>query len=183
MALTPVRGVSLLAHAVRGLAESGCVRHIVVTVTPDDVEGTRSALGDPALPARVLVINSRTDIDCDDIGGDDIAAVRAGLLAALDDVPDAATVLVHDPLRAFAPPELIRSVVAAVGLGAGAVVPVLPLTDTVKRVDQYGRVVGTPDRAALRVVQTPLGFPVDVLRADIARDRGHRHAVRRAGVR
>ncbi|WP_200836438.1 IspD/TarI family cytidylyltransferase, partial [Dietzia lutea] len=49
--------------------------------------------------------------------------------------------------------------------GAVAVVPVLPVVDTVKQVDADGYVVGTPDRAALRAVQTPQGFAPDVLLA------------------
>ncbi|MDI6627609.1 MAG: 2-C-methyl-D-erythritol 4-phosphate cytidylyltransferase, partial [Rhodococcus sp. (in: high G+C Gram-positive bacteria)] len=45
-----------------------------------------------------------------------------------------------------------------------AVIPVLPVVDTVKEVDIMGAVVGTPDRASLRSVQTPQGFDADVLR-------------------
>lgn len=71
--------------------------------------------------------------------------------------------LVHDAARAFTPASVISAVVAAVSAGAPAVVPVLPVTDTVKRVDSAGVVVATPDRADLRIVQTPQGFLVDVL--------------------
>lgn len=66
-------------------------------------------------------------------------------------------VLVLDAARPFVPAELGARVVDAVRAGHGAVVPVLPLSDTVKLTDA-GRVTGTPDRAALRVVQTPQGF-------------------------
>ena len=44
-------------------------------------------------------------------------------------------------------------------------IPVLPVTDTVKRVDSSGRVVATVDRAELRAVQTPQGFSRAVLLA------------------
>ena len=37
-------------------------------------------------------------------------------------------------------------------------IPVLPVVDTVKRVDATGAVLGTVDRAPLRAVQTPQGF-------------------------
>jgi 2-C-methyl-D-erythritol 4-phosphate cytidylyltransferase len=40
---------------------------------------------------------------------------------------------------------------------------VLPVVDTVKQVDADGVVLATPDRAALRVVQTPQGFDAAVL--------------------
>jgi 2-C-methyl-D-erythritol 4-phosphate cytidylyltransferase len=48
--------------------------------------------------------------------------------------------------------------VAAVRAGADAVAPVLPCSDTVKRVDSADLVIGTPDRSGLRVVQTPRGW-------------------------
>jgi len=78
-------------------------------------------------------------------GGDDLdvlvvgggitgAGVALGLAAALAAHPDAAVVLVHDAARALTPPEVVRRVVAAVRAGHDAVVPALPVTDTVKEV-------------------------------------------------
>ena len=52
----------------------------------------------------------------------------------------------------------------AVRAGAPAVIPVLPVTDTIKQVDAAGVVTATVDRSSLRAVQTPQGFAVDVLR-------------------
>jgi len=108
-------------------------------------------------------------------GADRTESVRLALRAALERVPDAKIVLVHDAARAFTPPALVRSVTAAVAAGAQAVVPVLPVTDTVKRVDDAGVVLDTPSRTHLRAVQTPQGFDVDVLcrayeAADVATD-------------
>ena len=108
-------------------------------------------------------------------GAERTESVRLALDAALAAVPDATIVLVHDAARAFTPPSLIRAVTEAVAAGAPAVVPVLPVSDTVKRVDAAGIVVETPSRVDLRAVQTPQGFAVDVLRrayemADITTD-------------
>ena len=88
-------------------------------------------------------------------GADRSASVAAGLRALHpgDDV-----VLVHDAARALAPAELFDAVIAAVEAGNPAVVPGLPVADTVKTVDGDGRVEGTPDRDRLRAVQTPQGF-------------------------
>jgi 2-C-methyl-D-erythritol 4-phosphate cytidylyltransferase len=69
---------------------------------------------------------------------------------------------VHDAARCLTPVPVVEAVVAALHAGAEAVVPVLPVADTVKEVDG-DRVVATLDRAALRVVQTPQGFRRDVL--------------------
>ena len=72
-------------------------------------------------------------------------------------------VLVHDAARALTPPELIVRVVDALRAGHGAVVPALPLHDTIKAVDANGVVLGTPERVGLRAVQTPQGFATDLL--------------------
>ena len=84
-------------------------------------------------------------------------------LAALPCARAAEFVLVHDAARALTPPELIVRVVDALRAGHRAVVPALPLSDTIKAVDANGVVLGTPERAGLRAVQTPQGFATDLL--------------------
>jgi 2-C-methyl-D-erythritol 4-phosphate cytidylyltransferase len=69
-------------------------------------------------------------------------------------------VLVHDSARPLATAELYGRVVEALNAGAAAVVPVVPVADTIRRVAG-----GVVDRADLRAVQTPQGFRADVLRA------------------
>jgi 2-C-methyl-D-erythritol 4-phosphate cytidylyltransferase len=93
-------------------------------------------------------------------GGADRRQSVAHALAALP--PDVDTVLVHDAARSLTPPEVFAAVAAALADGAAAVVPALPVADTVKQVE-HGVVVGTPDRDTLRAVQTPQGFRRDVL--------------------
>ena len=84
------------------------------------------------------------------------ASVRCGLAA----VPaDAAVIVVHDAARPAASPALFRSVVAAVRAGAEAVVPGVPVADTLRRLAG-----GTVDRDAVVAVQTPQGFRAEVLR-------------------
>jgi 2-C-methyl-D-erythritol 4-phosphate cytidylyltransferase len=72
-------------------------------------------------------------------------------------------VLVHDAARALTPADLFVRVVDALRAGSNAVIPVLPVVDTIKSVDADGTVTGTPDRSTLRAVQTPQGFDVDLL--------------------
>ncbi|MER6594376.1 2-C-methyl-D-erythritol 4-phosphate cytidylyltransferase, partial [Micromonospora purpureochromogenes] len=84
-------------------------------------------------------------------------------LAAVPPGPD--IVLVHDAARALTPPELVESVAGAVRAGHHAVIPVLPVVDTIKEVGAGEVVVGTVDRSALRAVQTPQGFRRSVLTA------------------
>jgi len=87
-------------------------------------------------------------------------SVRAGLLALPADVD---VVLVHDAARALVPVDVVQRVLAAIHDGADAVIPVVPLADTVKEVDGEGAVVRTVDRASMRAVQTPQGFRRSVL--------------------
>ena len=82
--------------------------------------------------------------------------------------PEFDVVLVHDAARPLVPVDLVEEVVAAVRAGAPAVPSPagLPLSDTVKRVDAYGIVVETPDRASLRGCGRPLrGSPPSLLPA------------------
>jgi 2-C-methyl-D-erythritol 4-phosphate cytidylyltransferase len=148
-ALVPVGGVPLLVHAVKGLLASGRVHTIVVTAPSPDQNTVTTALASAGAAVHVLTEGPTPG-----------ESVRS----ALESAPEAGVALVHDPTRAFTPPELVGSVVDAALAGGRVVIPVLPVTDTVKRVDREGRVLTTPDRAELRVVQTPQAFAVDVLR-------------------
>jgi 2-C-methyl-D-erythritol 4-phosphate cytidylyltransferase/2-C-methyl-D-erythritol 2,4-cyclodiphosphate synthase len=87
-------------------------------------------------------------------------SVMAGLSALVSLRPD--IVLVHDAARPFASAELLDRAIAA-GASSGAAIPALPVTDTVKQVDDKGAVVATLDRGQLRVVQTPQAFHFDKL--------------------
>lgn len=117
-------------------------------------------------------------------GNDRIESVQLALKYS----GDADIVLVHDAARALTPPDVFCRVVAAVRAGAEAVVPVLPMTDTVRRaetrraeansrqvaVDSGAEIDhnlptvevlhGDLDRSILRRVQTPQGFTACTLR-------------------
>ena len=83
---------------------------------------------------------------------------------ALAQVPEgAAVVLVHDAARPLVSEEVIERVVTGLEEGWDGVVPTLPVSDTVKRVDGEA-VAETIDRKGLVIVQTPQAFLADVLR-------------------
>jgi len=167
-ALRLLAGEPLLVHAVRRIAAAPSVRMIVVAAPAAELDAVRELLGPIA---AVTVVP----------GG---AERQHSVAAALAVVPaDVGIVLVHDAARALTPPELIESVAAAVRAGRPAVIPVLPVVDTIKEVgpaDVAGPpaepagdgaaagvfvVLGTVDRSVLRSVQTPQGFRRDVLAA------------------
>jgi len=88
------------------------------------------------------------------------ASVHAGLEALASDAPD--IVLIHDAARPFVTPALISRAIEAADR-TGAAVPAIPVTDTIKQVDASGAVDATPDRAKLRIAQTPQAFRFDVI--------------------
>lgn len=160
-ALVPLGDQSLVVHAARNLLAARAagdqhVRVLVVTAPAEHVSVLRDALQGLDVDLRVVPGGPTRQ-----------ASVAAGLaeladLGAADDV-----VLVHDAARPLAPPALVARVIDAVLDGHGAVVPGLPVTDTIKQVVPGGaveRVLATVPRADLRAVQTPQGFTLELLR-------------------
>ena len=81
----------------------------------------------------------------------------------LDDLPDEATVvLIHDAARPLVGDDTIDRVVNAVRLGTAAIAA-LPVVDTLKEVDDSGRITRTIERERLWRAQTPQGFPREVI--------------------
>lgn len=168
-ALVPIgRGpdaAPLVTHALRGVLSCPDLSDVVVVAPPGRVVELLEALGsaDPGDgtvslgegaatgerrtgPVRVRVVPG---------GAERTDSVAAGLTALPADV---GVVLVHDAARAFTPEPVFQRVVAAVRHGHPAVVPAVRVSDTIKAVDLRDHVVGTPERSALRAVQTPQGF-------------------------
>ena len=154
-ALQALAGRPLLVHAVRALQAAPSVGTVVVASPPARQQEVCALLG-----PRVCVI----------AGGATRQESVAKALAVLP--PQVDGVLVHDAARPLTSPALIESVACAVLGGATAVVPGLPIPDTVKQVDPAGRVLRTVDRSGLRIVQTPQGFSRALLEAAHARGRG-----------
>ncbi|ORB56433.1 2-C-methyl-D-erythritol 4-phosphate cytidylyltransferase [Mycobacterium persicum] len=140
-------GQTLVERAVEGLLESKVVDNVVVAVPPDRTDEAKLILGHKAM----IVAG----------GANRTETVRLALSALETSEPS--FVLVHDAARALTPPSLVTRVVNALRDGHAAVVPALPLTDTIKAVDANGVVLGTPERAGLRAAQTPQGFAGDLL--------------------
>ncbi|MBV9319024.1 MAG: 2-C-methyl-D-erythritol 4-phosphate cytidylyltransferase [Mycobacterium sp.] len=141
-------GRTLVERAVNGLLESGVVDQVVVAVPADRYDQAKLILGHQA-----TVIAG---------GANRSESVGRGL-ATIAAAVQPSFVLVHDAARALTPPALVVRVVEALQAGYEAVVPVLPLSDTIKAIDTNGVVLGTPERAGLRAVQTPQGFAAELL--------------------
>lgn len=88
------------------------------------------------------------------------ASVLAGLEALARHKPD--IVLIHDAARPFVSAGVISRAIAAASR-TGAAIPVVAVTDTIKVASADGNVEDTPDRASLRIAQTPQSFRFDVI--------------------
>lgn len=145
---------SILHHALGGVFAAASAQ--VIVVVPRGFEG--EALTDARDAA-----GERADLVTIVTGGETRqASVAAGLAALWADVE---IVLVHDAARALTPPAVFDRVVGAIDAGAAAVIPAMPVVDTIKRIDAEGRVIAAVDRSELAAAQTPQGFRRDVLEA------------------
>lgn len=149
-ALTLVAGVPMVVRAVRAVLASGVVDRVALRGERVH-ELVRACAG---LPVEAWQPTA------DHVGADRVGAhVGQRPDATNGDDPIAERiVVVHEAARPLTPPALFRVVLDAVRAGHRAVVPVLPLADTVKMVDAAGLLRATPDRSGLRVVQAPQAF-------------------------
>ena len=149
-----VGGQAVLTRTLAALGAHPAVARIQPVIAADAVDFFRECLGelDAGSGGRIA--------EPVEGGATRQMSVRAGLEAlAASGAPE--TVLVHDAARPFVRPELIDRAIRA-GRDHGAAVPGIPVTDTVKRVEEIepgiGRVSETPARESLRAVQTPQAF-------------------------
>ena len=172
-AFVSIGGRTLLGRALTALCGVDAVEQVVVAAPAafvDDAERIASA----ALPeARVSIV----------VGGAERQESVRRALRELD--PGIETVLVHDAARAFAPAAVFSRVIERVRSSGCGVVPVLPVVDTVLRVDGE-ELVHAVDRSVLRAAQTPQGFPRAMLvaaheRADDSLNTDDAGLVQRAG--
>ncbi|HEY2424835.1 MAG TPA: bifunctional 2-C-methyl-D-erythritol 4-phosphate cytidylyltransferase/2-C-methyl-D-erythritol 2,4-cyclodiphosphate synthase [Pseudolabrys sp.] len=143
-----IAGETLLERALSAFAEAPDVTFVQPVIRPDDVDLVRR------LTSGMNVLEPVAG------GATRQASVRAGLEALASCAPD--IVLVHDAARPFASASLITRAIAAAEK-TGAAIPALPVTDTVKRIDNTGTIEATLDRNSIRLVQTPQAFAFPAL--------------------
>lgn len=145
----PIDGVPMLLRALRPFTAHPQVDRVVIALPAGYV--TRPPEWLATLPGERLRLVA---------GG----ATRAdSVIAGLEALPsETRVVLVHDAARPFVGRPTIDAVIARARTGVGAVAAV-PVGDTVKDVDDDGRVARTVPRARLWRAQTPQGFPLTML--------------------
>jgi len=155
-----VGGKPMLLHSVQAFQQRPDVA-MVVCVLPKEF------VGDPP----PWLFQCDTDRLLISVGGRERTDSVAN---GLEDLPDEVSiVLVHDAARPFVSNAMIDRVVAEARCGHGAVAA-LPVVDTLKEVDDAGRVIRTVERASLWRAQTPQGFPRDLIEQAHAKARDER---------
>lgn len=140
--LLALGGVPILLRTLRRLASIDLVQEILVAVHPEDVDAIRGSVWDAWMEAGATLLVA---------GGSSRAESVWNALQVTD--PGADVVAVHDAVRPFVPVDLCRALFR-MAHKRGAAVPVLPVQDTVKRIEGDA-VIETPRRAGLVAVQTP----------------------------
>ncbi|HYF12451.1 MAG TPA: 2-C-methyl-D-erythritol 4-phosphate cytidylyltransferase [Actinomycetota bacterium] len=144
-AFVAVGSYPLLVHAIRAVRSSEVIGRVVVVAPPAALERARAL----AVGADEVVAG----------GPSRHRSIAAAITALAPDLPDA--VVCHDAARPFATASTFRAVVEALERWDG-VVPAVPLTDTLKRIDG-DRVIATEPREGLVSSQTPQAFRGEAL--------------------
>jgi 2-C-methyl-D-erythritol 4-phosphate cytidylyltransferase len=156
-AFARLAGRPLLAESLERLENSDWIERIVIAAPPGWEE--------PSILVAEEI--AATKVHSSITGGE---SRSESVRLALEDVPEeAAVVLVHDAARPLVPDDVIERVLTPLGEGWDGAVPVLPLADTIKRLEG-DRVVETLARGEHVAVQTPQAFLADVLRQALAGD-------------
>ena len=146
----PLLGRPLLAHTVSAFESCPAVSEIVLVLGEHNIEKGREL-------AEWEHWSKLTHI-C--LGGE---RRQDSVKAGLDLLTGYEWVMVHDGARPCVTPALVEAGLAC-ARETGAAVPVVPLSDTVKRLDTHGSILETPPREELWAVQTPQVFRADLLR-------------------
>ena len=139
-------GRSVLLWSAQGLVSAGAELVVVAAPAGEEDRALRELDG---LPQVRVVTGGATRAE----------SVQAGLQALAHAPPEA--VLIHDAARPFVTGRHVRALLDAL-IDAEGAVPVLPVSDTLKR-ETAGGALATVPRDGLFRVQTPQAFRYDVL--------------------
>ena len=141
----PLHSKPILLYSLETLSRCDLISELIVVIHPDDIERARAVCHALARPVRVIFGGAQRQ-----------DSSLAGVRAASGDF-----VLVHDAARPLVSLGLIERVIAATE-GHGAAVPVVPITDSLKRVSA-DFICADLDRSELFCAQTPQGFQKKLL--------------------
>lgn len=143
---------AVMAMSIEAMAAGGCT-HAVTVVSPAVAEALGAAMA--ALPIPIMqTFGGKTRQE----------SCFNGLKAVRDDpvLSRARVVLIHDAVRPMVPANVVARVITAVQDGAEAVAPAIPVADSMRMRLEDG-LTEVVDRSKLRAIQTPQGFPLEVI--------------------
>ena len=144
-------GIPVLTRTLSKFEKAMSVTRIVLVVPKEDMTYAKDEIVDKHRILKVEHIQAGGKTRQD--------SVRKGL-EMVDDRDD--VIVIHDGVRPFLSEELIDLSIRE-AVRNGAVVPVIPLTDTVKLVGEDGIIRDTPGRNDLRFAQTPQAFRREII--------------------
>lgn len=150
--MADLQGKPVILRTLEQFQKASCIDEIVVVAREDRLEAIKAMVESQCMDKVRQVVP----------GGDSrMESVFAGLNAASSDTVLAA---IQDGARPLVTEEIIKETVD-MALSYHAAAPAIPVKDTIKIVDEDGRVESTPSRDTLRAVQTPQIFDKDLLMA------------------
>ena len=143
--------IPILIHTLKLFERIGEVTSVIVAITPSWEEYTN----------EMIVVHGLSKVNKIVAGGkekqDSVSNALNYIAPNEYDV-----ILIHDAVRPFASPELVRKIIMTAS-ETGAAIPALKPKETIKQIDEKGMVVKTLDRSVLCAVQTPQGFTTDII--------------------
>lgn len=152
-----IDGVTILGHTITRILAIDTIRHLVI---PASGEWLGRSL---QIARRSLEQSRKSDLVQVDVipgGAERMYSVRNGLSRLMDEKVD--VVMVHDAVRPCFPVDAVNRLVAE-AMVKGAAILAVPVSDTVKLVDQDRRITATPDRSNVWLAQTPQAFRRQIL--------------------
>lgn len=146
-----VNGKPLIFYALDTLEKSKVIEQVVLVVSEESIEYVKKEILEKYSLKKVVRIVAG--------GKERYDSVRN----ALQFIDEDTYIFIHDGARALVSEEILRRGLEQVET-CGACVAAVPVKDTIKRVDQEGFAVETPDRSSLWTVQTPQVFAGEIIK-------------------
>lgn len=145
-----MKGKPILYYSLKAFEES-VVDNIILVVGKDDLD---------YVTEQIVKFYGCEKVDRIIIGG---AERYNSVYNGLNHILDSEYVLIHDGARPFVTPEIIQRTIDNVKVNKATVVG-MPVKDTIKLVDKDNKVVDTPAREKVWMVQTPQAFEYDLIK-------------------
>jgi 2-C-methyl-D-erythritol 4-phosphate cytidylyltransferase len=147
-----IAGLPVLSHTLRCFDYVDRIALVILAVSEGCKTLAQQAIESSGVKVPVKIVNG---------GAERLDSIRNALQHI---APGTSLIAVHDAVRPFVGRELLLRLIESAEK-YGSSIPGLPVTDTIKQIDNDGLVISTPLRSSLRSVQTPQIFRTDILKS------------------